>query len=147
MTAAYQSNSWSVPQWVAAVQLAGRSKGRMTLYLETLQGVGCQKTGMREHDHRMSGDGKPREMWRPSMRKHSKRKRSARIEGREQRHADAEAGLHYNHSGCSFVAVSKAGLTNHRHHKHTLSQVAVHVCLWCTIIRTARTLQPPALLQ
>ena len=71
MRAAYQSNSWSVPQWVAAMQLVGRNTGGMTLYLETVQGVGCQTTGMRGHIiHEMPGIGKPREMWRPSM--HSK---------------------------------------------------------------------------
>ena len=45
---------------------------------------------------------------------------------REQKHTDAEAGLHCIHPGCSFVSVNKAGLKNQR---HTLSQVAV--CAFC----------------
>ena len=83
MTVAYQSNSWYVPQWMAAVQLVGRNTGGTTLYLETLQGVGCQKTGAREQVQEMPSVGKPKDMWRPSMRKQSKRKRSARIGDRD----------------------------------------------------------------
>ena len=58
-----------------------------------------------------------------------KKRKDRRKRLREQRQADAEAGLHCNHPGCSFVAVNKAGLTNHQRQKHTLSQVAV--CAFC----------------
>ena len=50
------------------MQLVGRSTGEMTFYLETLQGVGYQKTGIRGQAQEMPGVGKPKEMWRPSMR-------------------------------------------------------------------------------
>ena len=79
---------------------------------------------------------------RPSMRKECK-DRKKRL--REQRHTDAEAGLHCNHPGCSIVAVNKAGLTNHRSQKSTLSQVAV--CVFCAQSFGQYRLQSPVLLQ
>ena len=58
-----------------------------------------------------------------------KKRKDRRKRLKEQRHTDAEAGLYCNHPGCSFVAVNKAGLTNHRRQRHTLSQVAM--CAFC----------------
>ena len=58
-----------------------------------------------------------------------KQRKDERKRLREQRQADVEAGLHCDLPGCSFVAVNKAGLTNHQRQRHAPTQVAV--CDFC----------------
>ena len=78
------------------------------------------------------------DVWRSGIRRHAealnaeaeqeeKERKDERERLRENRQADVESALCCDHPGCSFVALSKAGLTNHKRQKHTLAQAAVCV--------------------
>ena len=61
--------------------------------------------------------------------KKEKRWKDERKKLRERRQVDVEVALHYTHPACVFVAVNKAGLTNHTCQKHMLPLKSM--CQFC----------------
>ena len=77
-----------------------------------------------------------RDVWRSGIRRHAevlnaeaeqekKERKDERKRIRASRQAEVESALCCDHPGCSFAAVNKTGLTNHKCQKHTLTQAAV----------------------
>lgn len=100
-------------------------------YLEALQGVGCQKTGVRGHVHKVLVIQVECRGHQCACRARKKKERKDRKRLRQQRHTNAKASLHCNYPGCFFVAVKKT-------RSDKLSMQETHtfwcVCLLCTIV-------------
>ena len=96
----------------------------------------------------MYGEVAPGGMRRHSMQieaeQEKKERKDERKRIRESRQADVESALCCDHPGCSFAAVNKAGLTNHKRQKHTLTQAAV---CFCRQSFQKEVPQPPTFLQ
>ena len=98
MTVSYVLKQLLVCAPVGGSRAVGRQKHRWTtLYLETLQGVGCQKTGMRGQAQEMPGVGETKrnvEAINVQAEQEEKERKDRRKRLREQRHTDAEVSLH-----------------------------------------------------